>query len=214
MPLQSSTWPYNYRMQFLESITIHEFRLEWLRSEWKEEWNEPGKPPDRNLIDNPDLNSTTENNKRASLLTIGLHRGQIIYNMPSIKDVQRIAIEPSDLQKLYLVSSTEWNTRTGGNYRLTDTTRTLKPGSDTDVKVTAILNKLGDKLAGEVIILVATNRLGPYSIIDGNHRAIALYRRYLQNPQMPPWRSLLIVDPEMQMSPWHQGPYATQFSSK
>jgi len=197
-------------MQFLGSTTIHEFRLEWLRSEWKDEWNEPDKPPDRRLIDNPDLDNATENNKRASLLTIGLHRGQIIYNMPSIKNIQRVAIGPSDLPKLYLVSSSEWNDRTGGNYRLTDTSKTLKSGTDTDIKVQAILNKLGDEILNEVIILIATQKPGPYSIIDGNHRAIALYRRYLQSPKMPPWRGLLIAEPEMRKSPWHQGPYARQ----
>lgn len=198
-------------LQILEPATIPELMHVWLRSEWKDEWNDPNGPLDRKLIDDPDLADGLENYQRAVLLLKVLGRQQIIQNMPEIKKAQWVAIEDIDLPKLNLVSSNEWRDATGGRYRLIDTGETLQAGGNVDRKAQAISDKLGDALTNEILILIAMDESGPYSIIDGNHRAIALYRRYLEKPDLPrSWRGILITDPWMVMSPWHVGPFAGQ----
>ena len=69
--------------------------------------------------------------------------------------------------------------------------------------------RLGDTIVNHIILLVADNYAGPYSIIDGNHRAIALWRHYLEHPLAPDGRGMLTVDPTMRASPWHRGPYVS-----
>lgn len=199
-------------MRILGSTSIPELIHVWLRSEWRDEWNNPEEPPDRKLIDDPDLADGLENYQRAILLLKLLGRQQIIQHIPEIKNLQWVEIEDIDLPRLYMVSSTEWTQATGGDCRLIDTGETLQAGGDVDRKVQAILDRLGDELTNEVLILIAMDESGPYSIIDGNHRAIALYRRYLESPNLP-WKGILVTDPWMVMSPWYLGPFSAPRSA-
>ena len=54
----------------------------------------------------------------------------------------------------------------------------------------------------EALILIAPSRSGPYTIIDGTHRAVALYINYLQSPNMP-WKAILIDHPQISYSRWY-----------
>jgi hypothetical protein len=54
----------------------------------------------------------------------------------------------------------------------------------------------------EVLILIAAHKAGPYTVIDGTHRAAALYRNHLVKPNLP-WRGLLTIDPNMAECRWH-----------
>lgn len=71
--------------------------------------------------------------------------------------------------------------------------------------VEALASKLVDYDAtttGEVLILITADKIGPYTIIDGTHRAAALYRNHLTEPNLP-WLGLLAVDPAMAGCQWH-----------
>jgi hypothetical protein len=53
-----------------------------------------------------------------------------------------------------------------------------------------------------VLILIAADRAGPYTLVDGNHRAAALYRNYLIVPNVP-WRALLVASKVIGKCVWH-----------
>ena len=78
-----------------------------------------------------------------------------------------------------------------------------------DVEHLAKVDDIAPRLAkydaattAQVLILVAENDAGPYTIIDGTHRATALYRNYLNENNLP-WRGILIADPAIAQYEWH-----------
>jgi hypothetical protein len=54
---------------------------------------------------------------------------------------------------------------------------------------------------GEALILIASNESGPFTIIDGTHRATALYLNHLKEPNTP-WKGILICDDRVAESRW------------
>jgi len=192
-------------MLFTEQLSKDEVFLAWLTSEWKTEWNDPSRSPSRELLDKADPKDYTENKQRADLLLQDLGRAKILAYMPPIVGAQRVVVEENDLAKLYLVSSSEWLARTRKKFRLIDNVGPLAD-ADTDRKIEMIDARFGDAIADQSLILIAANQSGPYSIIDGNHRAIALYRRYARQLNTP-WKGILITHPQMSGSAWHKGPW-------
>lgn len=53
----------------------------------------------------------------------------------------------------------------------------------------------------EPLILISPTAAGPHTIIDGTHRAAALYGNHLRKPNMP-WEGILIRDPLIEQSAW------------
>lgn len=191
-------------MQFLRRTGREELILAWLGSEH----------PDSQLVDDPDLTDRVQNAARKELLY--RDRGKILQEVPDQVPHMWVGIEESDLPKLCIVPCAEWFLDTGGTFRLIDTPAHLKGGrgvrwawgiasADHLAKVDAIAQRLADYDAvttDEVLIIIAANKVGPYSIIDGTHRAAALYRNYLAKPNMP-WKGILAVDPAIAECQWH-----------
>jgi hypothetical protein len=185
--------------------------LEWLRSER----HKPGAPSiNGNLLDQPDLTDETEN--RLRLLALRSYRGPIIDPLPAGVQPHLVTIEAIDLDKLYIVPTFDWFLDTGGTFRLIDTAANLKPGRGYlspqgpqaiahYQEVTTRSKYLADYDAtttDEFLILIAASDAGPYTIIDGTHRATALYLNHLEAPNLP-WRAMLLSDPRMANCLWH-----------
>jgi hypothetical protein len=189
-------------MRYLGTIQWEEVILVWLRSEWD---NLPaGVPVNRRLIDSPNLNDPEENSERLTILCLYLGRSVILSLLPPVSTAELVDIEPGDLPSLYVVPSNDWYRDTGGTFLLTNAPANLRPSRR--AKIRTLENRLQHYSAAttdETLILIAANRVGPYTIIDGNHRAIALYNIYQQNPNMP-WRAILIDDPRISYSLWYK----------
>ncbi len=119
-----------------------------------------------------------------------------------------VDIEDADIASLYILPCREWYLDSGRTFRLADVPANLAPGRHPVghlAKVDAIAPSLADYEAAttrEVLILNAAEQTGPYTIIEGTHRATALYRNQLGKPNMP-WRAILVADPLIKQSPWH-----------
>ena len=135
-------------------------------------------------------------------------RANIVRELPYHMRPDWVDIEKADLPHLYIVPCSEWYLDTGCTFRLADVPANLKAGRhpvDHLAKVDAIAPSLADYEAAttsEVLILNAADRAGPYTIIEGTHRAAALYGDHLRAPNLP-WRAILVADPEIAHSPWH-----------
>ena len=201
-------------MRILGTIEWEEVIRVWLRSEWY-------KPPrtlqaDRKLVDHPDLSDPDENTERLTLLCIDRGRSPIISLLPSVPNAKLVNVTPGDLSELYIVPTPEWYMDTGGTYMLTDTLANLKPGrcvnygngfqpinTYADVRAkTRYLAGYDASTTDEALILIAPREDGPYTIIDGTHRAAALYLNHLQSTNMP-WKAILIDRPEVAYCRWH-----------
>jgi hypothetical protein len=200
-------------MQVLSTTTGEEVILTWLRSEWHA--LPGGTPSDRRLIDNPDLTDAGQNDARERLLLDG-HRGVILGTLPPAAPAQWVLIDEADLPKLFVIPSGDWYLDTGGTFRLIDAANHLRPG-----RGSAFPEQLGpinhydavnakseyvrnyDAITtDEMLILIASSEAGPFTIIDGNHRAAALYRSHLSEPNMPR-KGILICDPRIAHSKWY-----------
>lgn len=123
-------------------------------------------------------------------------------------------VERGDLLNLYIVPTPHWYLNTGGNFRLSSVETNLRPGRKSSIpglgkiegyeKVDRLRKQLATYDAAttdEILIMIATSDVGPYTIIDGNHRAAALHLNDLSTPNMP-WKGLLITGPSIASSPW------------
>lgn len=199
-------------MQVVGPATHDQLILEWLRSEW--DGVPPPRPADRQLVDAGNTADSGQNAARAELLYRS--RGPILDQLPGKFDPAWVEIEETDLHALFIVPCLEWFLDTGGTFRLVDTAANLAAGRGFLslqgaqpighlTRVDAIAPTLADydcATTSEVLILIAANLSGPYTIIDGTHRAAALYRQHLSEPNMP-WRGILVAEPAIGESLWH-----------
>lgn len=204
-------------MQVLGSASRDQMVLEWLRSERFK----PGAPAvSAGLLDEPDLTDAAENRTRFDALYS--YRHPIISQVPSGVEPVWVSIEARDLPHLHIVPTFDWFLDTGGTFRLTDTARHLRPGrgylSPTGRVAIEHHRKVMAKVAylagydaaatGEVIILIARDIAGPYTIIDGTHRSTALYLSHLKTPNMP-WKGMLLAGARIAGCGWNVDPPAS-----
>lgn len=203
-------------MRVLRPSDWNEVVLVWLRSEGKG-LNLPA--PDRErLIEKPDPRNQADNIERSNLLRNALGRSVIIDRLGPVSSmsVKLVEVEGEDLPKLHIIPTPHWYLDTGGNFRLSSVETNLKPARkirtgflNEDIEIFQKVERLRKQLAGyattatdEILIIIATADAGPHIIIDGNHRATALYLNNLNTPNTP-WNALLITGPEIARSPWN-----------
>lgn len=111
-------------------------------------------------------------------------RADIVFPLVAYQDLRwsLVRIEDSDLDKIYIISSDDW--RTDGlcvpDFKLMTAAEKYSISSKQSGKYANIQEKeniLTSDLTGldTRFILVADNKTGPYTIIEGNRRAVALY---------------------------------------
>lgn len=211
-------------MRVLGLSDWNEMVLFWLRSEGK---SLNFSAPDRErLIEKPDLKNQADNTERSDLLRNALRRSAIIDRLggpASSMSVKWVEVERADLPNLYIVPTPHWYLNTGGNFRLSSVEANLKPGRKIrtgflaeDIEAYQRVERLRKQLVGygaattdEIIVMIATSDTGPYVIIDGTHRAAALYLNDLHAPNIP-WKGLLITDPAVANSAWNINSPAVQ----
>lgn len=184
-------------MDFLGPASRDELVLTWLSSEWDRT------DPLRQIIDHANLSDPVQNTARARMLFS--NRRPILQELPYEMRPEWVNIRADDLANLYIIPCREWYLDTGRSFRLADTPGNLKAGRhpvDHLAKVDAIAPSLANYDAAtttEALILIASDRAGPYMIIDGTHRAAALYRNQLATPNLP-WKGILVADEAIALS--------------
>lgn len=198
-------------MIFVGPATPDEVNLHWMRSEW---WKFQLPDEARPLIDNPDLNDPAQNAERARILHH--YRSFILDYIPGDASYRHVQLEQDDLPKLFLLTCWDWFLDTGRMYALANTLAHLKHGRGGNIggKREAVdhLRTVEQKRqylrdhesSDEYLILVATKDSGPYTIIDGTHRAAALLIEHQEKTNMP-WSAILIDSPYMTANRWHIG---------
>jgi hypothetical protein len=187
-------------VRILRPSSRNELILAWLYSEW------PRTDPARPLVDQADLADAAQNTTRTQMLFS--IRANILQELPYAMRPDLVDIEEADIASLYVIPCSEWYLDSGRTFRLADVAANLAPGRhlvDHLAKVDSIASLLAAYEAPttrEVLILNAADRAGPYTIIEGTHRAAALHRNHLAKPNMP-WRAILVADPSIKQSQWH-----------
>lgn len=170
-------------MKILDKVSKDKVYAAWLKSELFK-YKEAGiAPTDEKIIVNPDFANEEENKRREELLLS--RRKPIIETLPADITWHEILIQEDDLGKTYIIPVHDWFLDTGKTFQLINVKHNLK-------------HKRGNKLPGRVnefdhlssviekgqfldknsdrIIFVSSNASGPFTIIDGVHRACCLAR--------------------------------------
>jgi hypothetical protein len=188
----------------------------WLKSEWWKLNN-----PDNNLVEIPRFDDSQLNDARWQALHS--YRSPILDPIPSGSSYKIVEIEESDLQKLYIIPVYDWFMDTGKSFKLLDTLNNLQPGRGTSLEGAdpqihhhadvqrkgPYINPAADGFADEYITIVASSTEGPFTIIDGTHRATALLQKHQREPSLP-WRAFLVESPNMADNRWHIESQAAQ----
>jgi hypothetical protein len=199
---------------FLGSADPREVDLEWLKSEW---WKMPPEIQSRfsHLIEQPDLTNADENATRSAILRA--LRDAILRHIPGDARYRHAKIEETDLASLFIITSWDWFLDTGRTYALSETLIHLQPNRGGRVPALQridhrrsvdekrrYLNDYDANSTDEHLIVVASGDGGPFTLIDGTHRAVALLVEHEQRPTFP-WKAIVIDSPGMSANHWHIG---------
>jgi hypothetical protein len=202
-------------MIVLGESSREELVFHWLRSEWQKLTVLPtGVPPSSVhglLIDNADLGDEAQNHIRSLLLALVRH--PILDGLPSDSRFRHVQVEASDLPELYLIPCGDFYRSTGTTFQLANVVTNLTdegmgwgqpapPHKTTVEERDAYMGAYNAATTDEHLILVAANEDGPWTIIDGTHRAAALRIRHEDGPSTP-WKAILIDSPSMTDYQWH-----------
>jgi hypothetical protein len=199
-------------VEHLNAVDWNEVVLQWLTIE-KDDLGLSAADRVR-LIDNADRNNGADNTHRLILL---LRRKPWIFDVlcrAPDAEVRWVNIHEADLPRLYIVPSNDWYLDTGRSFLLSDLPGNLQPDRSVDdghgpwyprheERIEELQNRLADydaKSTEHALVLIAPSEAGPYTIIDGNHRAGALCM--LPNRRLP-WRGILAVGPGIADSRWY-----------
>ena len=138
--------------------------------------------------------------------------------MPPDVKCAEVLVREEDLEDLFMIPVDNWYADSGGTFRLLDTIENLKPGRYCDAgsgpqpvnhfdrvekQVTYFANDDPTR-PEEYLVLISTTKEGPFTIIDGTHRAAALLGMHRREPNLP-WNAFLMRSPSMHSCRWHIG---------
>lgn len=198
-------------MKVVRNSSFDELVYLWLKSE---SWKIQGS--DKHLLLEPNLDDEQLNKARYKLLNES--RKDLLDTTPKDASFEIVEVERSDIPDIYIIPVSDWYLDTGRTFKLADTAENLKPGRGYIINNTRhptghhdnvgtkkqYLSKGSATYADEYIVLIAPDSKGPYTLIDGNHRAISLLLAAKEEPNFP-WQAILVTDPRIIDSKWYAG---------
>jgi hypothetical protein len=151
-----------------------------------------GRPHYRVLIEKPNFQSEYENRRRAILNWVS--RGIILFELPLDIEWHVGEISEKEFGNLFVITNNWWSKNYGsGSSRLSVVSENVHMKNQN-----ACIRSMVDDVSciSRDLILIGRKR-GPYTIIDGVHRAIALYIHYflLAKDKFIPFRLFVGVSP-------------------
>jgi len=197
-------------MREIESVTYNQMIHAWLKSE-SFRLIEHRIPYDKKLIDTPDFNSIEENTQRRQLMFC---RNPILNGIPSDTECAMFEVGKKDIKNIYIIPCRNWFLDTGKTFELQTAfedilhNRGYQDGNGNN-QVFDNLNKVNqiiqywkinlDVEKDEKLIIVGNTEEGPFTIIDGTHRAIAFEKTINSYP----WHAFVGISKGMINYEWH-----------
>ena len=168
-------------MKIIKEESIDKVIHAWLRAEWVPQKYDVSHPELKaGLIDNPDFGDIEQNAKRRELLR--LRRGQMIDPLPHDIKWYTAEFENSDRSRTYTVPSSDWLPITDGSYRLDVAIANIDSAHDHASRIKDIYEILPSKDIDTKMIMVGSDINSALSIIEGNHRGVALANYLAHHP--------------------------------
>lgn len=153
-----------------ETTTDDEVYCQFLRSELHR-LPGPAKTSYSALVKNADIKDKTQNwRRRLGLFNI---RYPLLAQLPDPLDWHIATMQPGDLEQLRLIRNCGWDDKAPDN-ELGNVHFPAAFPQDDQKKILAILKRLAAPDSDKTLILIAQATNGPFTILDGNHRATAM----------------------------------------
>ncbi len=186
-------------MKEIKDTTYDEMIHAWLKSE-SFRLTEQGLRFDKKLIYSPDFLSNSDNEKRRQLLMC--RRNGILNKIPRNTEWKIVEISKEDVNNIFIIPVDNWFLDTGKTFKLQSAFKEISPSGNHVNVVNHILHHWkthSDVVKDETIIMIGITKNGPFTIIDGTHRAVAFER--INNGY--PWQAFCGISKSMINCGWH-----------
>lgn len=194
-------------MKIVTTITEAEFEAEYLKAEWYKTYYDQVRDKFNHVVLNPNFEDEQQNLIRKQLLW--QPRGPLLKQLPGDIVWRVIEINQQEFSNLLVIKESGWEKTFGSNKTLEATVNAMRSGTLEDHGVNFqivydIKNSIGKHLFDEKLICISLELNKPYTLIEGNHRALAFQLRKAETGKTDhiPSQIILGVSPNMGQAYW------------
>lgn len=170
-------------MKITKSVPYAAVIQSWLQAEWYLPlFDNVRVATPKILIESVETNDTQKNEQRLQLLLS--IRYPIIDPLPADTVWHSASLDKEDIKRIYIVPSNDWETVSSGTYYPLKVMENLHLDDGHAKKI----NEIKDSLTNldTRLVLVGTSIDSPLTILEGNHRAVALFANAIEKEQDNP----------------------------
>jgi hypothetical protein len=189
-------------MQIIKPVPFEAVIQAWLKAEWYSDFFNPVRSYiPQSLIDDEDFTNQQNNELRYWLLCAS--RFNMTLTLPAGITWYSATYDTSDIGRTFIVPSNNWGPISQNTYQPYAIMQNLNTSDPIAVKIRDIRSSLSS--VDRRLILVTSDINSVLTIIEGNHRAIAILADALdRGAQDPIIREVFVgVSPDMRQYMWH-----------
>ena len=194
-------------MKVISKVSQEEFELQFLSSEWYKEFYDSVRVKYNGIINNPNLLDWQENFFRKELLW--KWRYPLLGQLPLEIEWYLIELSAEEFENLLVIREIGWENTFGIGKNLREVAFAVKNnvqdrGNVRFDIIQDIMDNIGKYNFKEKLILISSDLKPPYTIVEGNHRAVAFELKKIEtevNSHLPK-QFLLGISRIMNTSPW------------
>lgn len=194
-------------MKIVTTITETEFEAEYLKAEWYKNYYDQVREKFNHIVLNPNFEDEQQNLIRKQLLW--QTRRPLLQQLPTDIVWQVIEINQEEFSNLLVIKERGWERTFGPNKTLEAAVNAMRSGTLQDCGVNFqtvynIKNSIGKYSFNEKLICISLELNKPYTLIEGNHRALAFQLRKAETGKIDhiPSQIILGVSPNMGQAYW------------
>lgn len=183
--------------------TFEEIVHSWLKDEWHfSQYNQLRQSIPVKIIDDPDFSDGEENKKRLELLRYV--RQPMIDPLPKDTQWYEIDFNRDDLSRTFIVPSADWLPLTNNTYHILEALRNIASNLDHANRIREIKEAIDGENVSKNLILVASSPESFFTIIEGNHRAVAFAKKTLEDGRETIAEEIFLgISSQMKSYIWH-----------
>ena len=173
-------------MKVISIITEAEFEAEYLQTEWYKDHYDQVRTKFNSIVLKPDFNDSQQNLIRKQLLW--QPRRPLLQQLPIDIIWQIVEISVDEFSRLLVIKESGWEQTFGSNKTLEAAVNTMKLGLVQDhgvnfQTVNNIKSSIGTHPFTERLICISLKLEEPFTIIEGNHRALAFQLKKVETDE-------------------------------
>lgn len=184
--------------------SFNEIVHSWLKDEWYlNYYDQLRQTTPVKILEDPDFSNADENKTRLELLR---HvRKPMVDPLPNDTEWYIINFNKEDLSRTFIVPSADWLPLTNNTFHILEALKNVESNLDHAGRIREIKVAIGNGNVSKNLILVASNSESFFTVIEGNHRAVAFAGKALENSELDfiVEEVFLGISPQMKSYIWH-----------